>query len=122
MFKKIDCVMIRVDNVPVAVKFYRDVFGLIPLWSDNGTTGLKFPETDAEIVLHSNANIPHKVEVHYLVDDVVAAVRTCAEKGCRVLEPPFDILIGKCAVIADPFGTVLCLLDMTSGCKPTHLA
>ena len=121
MFKKIDCVMIRVIDVVVAEKFYREVFGLKPVWSDGGAIGMGFPETDAEIVLHSNADIPHNVEVHYLVDDVVAAVKTCAEKGCRVLVQPFDILIGKCAVIADPFGTSLCLLDMTSGRRPTYL-
>lgn len=121
MFKKIDCVMIRVDDVAAAVKFYRAVFGMKPLWSDNGATGLGFPETDAEIVLHSNADIPHKVEVHYMVDDVVAAVNTFAEKGCRVLVAPFDILIGKCAVISDPFGTAICILDATSGRRPTYL-
>ena len=121
MFKKIDCVMIRVDDVAVAERFYRDVFGLKPLWRDRGATGLGFPETDAEIVLHSDSDIPHQVEVHYLVDDVLAAVKICAEKGCRVLVEPFDILIGKCAVIADPFGTTLCLLDMTSGRKPIYL-
>jgi predicted enzyme related to lactoylglutathione lyase len=121
MFKKIDCVMIRVDDVDAAVKFYSEVLGMKPLWSDNGATGMAFPETDTEIVLHSNADIPHKVEVHYLVDDVEAAVRICAEKGCRIVEPPFDILIGKCAVISDPFGTVLCLLDTTSGRRPAYL-
>jgi lactoylglutathione lyase len=121
MFKKIDCVMIHVDDVPAAVKFYSETFGMKPLWTDGGATGLGFPDTDAEIVLHSNADIPHKVEVHYLVDDVFAAVKICAEKGCRIVVPPFDILIGKCAVIADPFGTVLCILDTTSGRRPTYL-
>jgi predicted enzyme related to lactoylglutathione lyase len=121
MFKKIDCVMIRVDDVSAAEKFYSDVFGLKSLWREAGAVGMKMPETDAEIVLHSNAGIPNKVEVHYLVDDVVAAVKSYGEKGCRVLEPPFDVLIGKCAVIQDPFGTVICLLDLTSGRRPTYI-
>jgi len=119
MFKKIDCVMIRVGDVAAAEEFYTEVFGLRTLWRDGGNIGLSFPETDAEIVLHSSDDIPHKVEVHYLVDDVVAAVKTCQEKGCRVIEPPFEVLIGKCAVIEDPFGTTLCLLDQTSGKQPT---
>ena len=121
MFKKIDCVMIRVDDVPAAEKFYAQVFGLKPLWREGGSVGMKMPETDAEIVLHNNTDIPHKVEVHYLVDDVVATVKSYAEKGCRVLEPPFDVLIGKCAVIRDPFGTTICLLDLTSGRRPAYL-
>jgi lactoylglutathione lyase len=122
MFKKIDCVMIRVDDVAAGEKFYSEVFGLRPLWREAGSVGLGLPETDAEIVLHNNADIPNKVEVHYLVDDVVAAVKTYAEKGCRVLVPPFDVPIGKCAVIRDPFETSICLLDLTSGRRPRYLS
>jgi lactoylglutathione lyase len=121
MFKKIDCVMIRVDDVSVAEKFYADVFGLKPLWREAGAVGMNMPETDAEIVLHNSAEIPNKVEVHYLVDDVVAAVKSYGEKGCRVLEAPFDVLIGKCAVIQDPFGTLICVLDLSSGRRPSYI-
>lgn len=121
MFKKIDCVMIRVDDVSSAEKFYAEVFGLKPRWREAGAVGMGMSETDAEIVLHDSADIPHKVEVHYLVDDVIAAVKNYADKGCKVLVPPFDVLIGKCAVIADPFGTTICLLDLTSGKRPAYL-
>ena len=122
MFKKIDCVMIRVDDVAAAEKFYSDVFGLKALWREAGSVGMALPETDAEIVLHNNAAIPRKVEVHYLVDNVVAAVKYYAENGCRVLAPPFDVLIGKCAVIQDPFDTTICLLDLTSGRRPSYIS
>src|SRR5262245_55937804 len=115
MLRKIDCVMIRVDDPAAAAAYYTDVFGLRPLWRDDSAVGLGFPETDAEIVLHRDQGIPSKVEVHYLVDDVVAAVRAFEQQGCRVREAPFDIPIGKCAVNEDPFGTTLCILDMTKG-------
>lgn len=121
MFKKIDCVMIRVDDVVAGEKFYSEVFGLKPRWREAGSVGLSLPETDAEIVLHNSAGIPNKVEVHYLIDDVVAAVKLYAQKGCRVLVAPFDVLIGKCAVIQDPFATTICLLDLTSGKRPRYL-
>ncbi len=121
MFKKIDCVMIRVDDLAAGEKFYSEVFGLEPLWRDAGSVGMGLPETNAEIVLHTNAEIPHKVEVHYLVDDVVAAVKVYAEKGCRVLVPPFDVMIGKCAVIEDPFATTICILDLSSGRRPRYI-
>jgi lactoylglutathione lyase len=113
--------MIRVGDVPAAEEFYSEVFGLKPRWREGGAVGMGMPETDAEIVLHNNADIPNKVEVHYLVDDVVAAVKNYGEKGCRVLEQPFEVLIGKCAVIQDPFGTTICLLDMTSGWRPNYI-
>jgi lactoylglutathione lyase len=121
MFKKIDCVMIRVDDVAAAEKFYSEVFGLKPLWREARSVGMRLAETDAEIVLHNNADIPNKVEVHYLVSDVVMAVKTYAGKGCRVLVQPFEVLIGRCAVIQDPFGTTICLLDQTSGKRPHYI-
>jgi lactoylglutathione lyase len=122
MFRKIDCVMIRVDDVAAAERFYSEVFGLKPLWREDGSAGMGMPETDAEIVLHNRVDIPHKVEVHYLVDDVVAAVKRCAGNGCRVIAQPFGVLVGKCAVIEDPFQTTICLLDLSSGKRPHTLA
>ena len=113
--------MIRVDVIEAAANYYAEVFGLHPRWSGDGSIGLVFPETDAEIVLHRNPDIPSSVEVHYLVDDVVAAVVSYAAKGCHVLVEPFDITIGKCAVIEDPFGTRLCILDMTKRPRPLNL-
>jgi lactoylglutathione lyase len=122
MLRKIDCVMIRVQDIEAAAAYYTKVFGLSPQWSGDGSIGLVFPETDAEIVLHNDPNIPSSVEVHYLVDDVATAVEHFAVQGCHVLVAPFDITIGKCAVIKDPFGTRLCILDMTKGSRPLNLA
>jgi lactoylglutathione lyase len=118
MLQKIDCVMIRVDNLEAAAAYYVSVFGLRPQWSEGDTIGLAFPETDAEVVLHNNPHIPSSVEVHYLVDNVIDAAAHFAAQGCHILVPPFDITIGKCAVIRDPFGTRLCILDMTKGPRP----
>ena len=122
MLRKIDCVMIRVDDVEAAAAYYARVFGLRPQWSGDDSIGLAFPETDAEIVLHNDPDIPSAVEVHYLVDNVVDAVAYFVQQECQVLVPPFDITIGKCAVISDPFGTRLCILDLTKGLRPLNLA
>jgi predicted enzyme related to lactoylglutathione lyase len=115
MLRKIDCVMIYVEELEAAESYYTEVFGLRSLWRDDHSVGLGMPETDAEIVLHTDPALPSKVEIHYLVDDVVQAVETLAPKGCRTLVEPFDIAIGKCAVIEDPFGVRFCILDMTKG-------
>lgn len=122
MLRKIDCVMIRVADIPAAADYYERVFGLRPLWSGDGTIGLVFNDSDAEIVLHSDPGIPSAAEVHYLVDDVTAAVAHYAAQGCQVVVAPFDVTIGKCAVIRDPFGTQLCILDTTKGMRPPNLA
>ena len=115
MLRKIDCVMIRVEDVKAAMAYYSNVFGLQPVWWDERSAGLVFPESDAEIVVHCYPDIPSRVEVYYLVDDVVTAVQHLATHACKILVKPFDITIGKCAVIEDPFGTRLCILDMTKG-------
>lgn len=117
MLKKIDCVMIRVNDVTEARNFYSDVFGLKPVWQDEraGQAGLLFEDSDTEIVLHNDPDIPSQVEVYYLVDDVITATQRYAEQGCTILAEPFDIRIGKCAIIQDPFGIRLCILDMSKG-------
>jgi len=83
MLRKIDCIMIRVRDVQAAAAYYAKVFGLHPQWSGDDSIGLVFPEADAEIVLHSDPNIPASVEVHYLVDDVVTAVAILQLKDAR---------------------------------------
>lgn len=115
MLRKIEFVMIRVSDLPGALNFYADVFGLKPLWEDQnrGQAGLLFQDSATQVVLHTDPNIPGQVEVHYLVDDVDAAVQKYLNQGCIILTEPFEVHNGKCAVIQDPFGIRLCILDMS---------
>jgi predicted enzyme related to lactoylglutathione lyase len=106
--------MVRVPDLAAAAEFYTRVFGLRPLWHDETSLGLGLAETDAEIVLHT-MDLPADRSVHYLVDDVPSAVAIAQRAGCVVREAPFDIAIGMCAVLADPFGNTVCLLDMSKG-------
>ena len=126
MLKKIDCVMVHVQDAAAAAAYYVRVSGLRPPWTETTSAhtmvGPGFPETDAELVLHTDAGIPHSVEVHYLVDDVAAAVEQLRAEGCAISVPPFAITIGKCAEVRDPFGTTLCLLNMTNGSRATGSA
>lgn len=121
MLRKIDCLMIRVEDIEAPASYYERVFGLLPQWSGDDSIGLRFPESDAEIVVHRHSDIPSPVEAYYLVDDVIAAVARYAAEGCQILVEPFDIAIGKCTVIQDPFGVRFCILDMTKGPRPLNL-
>jgi predicted enzyme related to lactoylglutathione lyase len=118
MLRKIDCVMVRVADLPSAVEFYSRVFGLRPLWRDETSVGMGMPETDAEVVLHT-MDLPVDRGVHYLVDDVPSAVAAGQRAGCVVREAPFDVAIGRCAVLEDPFGNAVCLLDLSKGPRVT---
>lgn len=117
MLRKIDCVMVRVPDLAPATEFYTRVFGLRPLWRDEASVGMGLPETDAEVVLHT-MDLPGDRGVHYLVDDVPEAVAAARRAGCAVLDEPFEVAIGRGAVLADPFGNPVCLLDMSRGPRP----
>jgi lactoylglutathione lyase len=117
VLRKIDCVMVRVDELDQGVEFYSRVFGLRLNWRDDTSAGLKMPETDAEVVLHT-MTLPADAVVHYLVDDVLEAVAAYRKQGA-VRVPPFDIAIGRCAVLDDPYGNAVCILDMSKGSRIT---
>lgn len=114
LLRKIDCVMLRVDDLASARKFYADTLGLGELWSDEHSVALGMPETDAEIVLHDSPAIPRDCNVHYLVDDVTRVAQLLASRGWTIVAPPFGVKVGNCAVLADPAGNKLSLLDMTT--------
>ena len=69
------------------------------------------PGTDAELVLHTRLG----PEVDLLVADVDEALRRMNAAGGETIKGPFDIPIGRCAVVRDPFGNVIVMLDQTKG-------
>lgn len=115
--RKIDCVMVRVDDLAVASRFYGEMLGLRPLWRDDVSVGMGLPESDAEVVLHT-MDLPRELSVHYLVDDVAASVSSWRAAGCEVRREPFEIAVGWCAVLQDPFGNPVCVLDLSKGLRP----
>jgi len=70
------------------------------------------PDTDAELVLQAERR---ELEVNLLVDSAETAAVRFVEAGGQVVMPPFDIQIGRCVVVQDPWGNLLVLLDMSKG-------
>lgn len=116
LLRKIDCVMIRVPDLDAGARFYEHACGLRRLWSDTSSVGLAMSDTDAEIVVHT-MDLPPGNGVHFLVDDVPAAVAALVGDGSRLIEATFEIPVGRCAVLADPFGNALCVLDLSKGTR-----
>jgi lactoylglutathione lyase len=116
VLRKIDCVMVRVDDLERARCFYVERLGLSERWRDDSqpSIGMGFPDSDAELVLHT-MDLPFRIEVTYLVDDVVASINELKAQGVQVVREPFEIPIGKCAVFNDPSGNEVSILDMTKG-------
>ncbi len=119
LFRKFDCVQIPVPDLDAGLAFYRDHLGHELNWRTDTMAGLHMPESDAEIVLHTQ---PRGMEVSFLVASAPDGAVAVEQAGGRVVVPPFDIQIGKCTVAEDPWGNQLVLLDMSKGSLVTDEA
>ena len=70
------------------------------------------PDTDAELVIQTDEQ---RQEVDLLVNSADEAAAFIERAGGKVIVPPFDIQIGRCAVVEDPWGNPLVLLDISKG-------
>ena len=112
LFRKVDCVSLPVGDLEAALSFYRDRLGHEVLWRSATAAGLQLPDSDAELVIHVE---PRPPAAELLVDAVPDAVERFVAAGGKVVGGPFEIAIGLCAVVSDPWGNTLTLLDMSKG-------
>jgi len=112
LFKKVDCLQVPVPDLEVGLVFYRDRLGHELLWRTERQAALRLPESEAEIVIQTERP---ELEANLTVASVDDAVARIVEAGGRVLVAPFDIPIGRCAVVADPWGNRLVILDNSTG-------
>jgi predicted enzyme related to lactoylglutathione lyase len=83
------------------------------LWRNDeaGQAGLGLSLSDSEIVLTTGG----EYAPNWLVSDADQAATTIQAAGGQVITEPFDIPVGRLAVVTDPFGNVLVLLDLSKG-------
>jgi predicted enzyme related to lactoylglutathione lyase len=112
LFRTVDGVQLPVPDLDAGLAFYRNRLGHELVWRTATQVGLRLPESNTEIVLQTERPTP---EIDLLVDAVDAALATLVEAGASILVPPFDIRIGRCAVVVDPWGNRLTLLDQSKG-------
>ncbi len=82
------------------------------IWRTETAAGLRLPESDAELVLQTEEQ---RQEVDLLVNSADEAAKFIEQAGGKVIVPPFDIQIGRCVVLEDPWGNPLVLLDTSKG-------
>jgi lactoylglutathione lyase len=116
LFRKIDCVRLHVPDLEAAMAFYRDRLGQQMLWRTESAAGLGMPETDSEIVLFTEGS---GEDIDFLVDSADEAAARLVEAGGKVIFPPFDIQVGRCVVVEDPWGNKLVLMDLSKGLLKT---
>jgi predicted enzyme related to lactoylglutathione lyase len=92
LLQRIDAVTVPVSDLDAGLRFYRDSLGHELRWRNDqvGQAGLLVTSADR----------------------AAAAVEAA---GGRVVTEPFDIPVGRVAVVADPFGNTLVLLDLSKG-------
>ena len=88
---------------------YADLFGFIEERL-GGTEDIRDP------------SLPHPVEVHQIVEDGISELPKYIHQGYTIAIEPFEISIGKCAVVEDTFGTRLGVLDKTDGSVKLELS
>ncbi|MFN8467624.1 MAG: VOC family protein [Caldilineaceae bacterium] len=112
LIRKVDAIQIHVPDLESGLRFYRDQLGHEIVWRTSRAIGLRLPESDAELVIQTERE---GVEPNLLVDSVDEAIERIVVAGGSVLVAPFEIQIGRCAVVSDPWGTPLVLLDASKG-------
>ncbi len=110
-FENVDCISLTVKNLDEGLAFYRDALNLKLLWQTKTSCGLGMDKDITEVVL-TTADNPM---VDFKVENVLEAIQKFTKAGGKVEYGPFDIDIGKCAVMSDPWGNSYCILDMTKG-------
>jgi lactoylglutathione lyase len=116
LIRKVDCVRLYVPDLEAGLSFYRDQLGHSLIWRTKTAAGLQLPESEAELVLQTE---DQRQEVDLLVDSADEAAKLIEQAGGRVILPPFDIQIGRCVVLEDPWGNPLVLLDTSKGLLKT---
>ena len=116
LIRKVDCVRLYVPDLESGLTFYRDQLGHELIWRTETAAGLCLPESDAEIVIQTE---DQRQEVDPLVDSADEAAKQVEQAGGKVIVPPFDIQIGRCVVLEDPWGNPLVMLDMSKGLLKT---
>ena len=116
LLRKVDCLRLYVPDLEAGLAFYRDRLGHELIWRSETAAGLRMPDTDAELVIQTEEQ---RQEVDLLVDSAEEAAAFIEGTGGKIIVPPFDIQIGRCAVLEDPWGNPLVVLDVSKGILDT---
>lgn len=107
--KQVDAVLVRVPSIEEGLAFYVGTLGQTLVWRRDTMAAVRLG--DSEFVLSTEL----EPETDLLVDSVSRAVELIVEAGGSVLLEPEPIDVGMVAVVTDPFGNRLTLVDLSTG-------
>jgi predicted enzyme related to lactoylglutathione lyase len=112
LFIYVDCIELYTPDIKEGIEYYCNTLGMKVIWKTESSAGLGLSEGITEVVLQNERK---ELNVDFKVDSVVEAVKDIEKAGGQVIYGPFDIPIGKCAVVKDPWGNRYVILDTTKG-------
>jgi lactoylglutathione lyase len=112
LFENIDCVELYVSDLDEGIKYYCDLLGLKLLWRTDTSVGLGMKNEASEVVLQTERK---EMNIDFKVDSVDEAINIIKKSGGTIQFGPFDIPIGKCAVVRDTWNNKYVILDMSKG-------
>lgn len=113
VLKKIDAVLVKVPSIQEGLDFYREQLGMQTIWKKEDMAAVRLGES--ELVLSTMLD----PETDFLVESVEHAVAVFEGAGGKIVVSPEDIPVGKVAVVEDPFGNKLTLVDLSKGMYQT---
>jgi catechol 2,3-dioxygenase-like lactoylglutathione lyase family enzyme len=113
MLRKVDRFLLRVPSLDPAIRYYRDVLGLHLTHQDKRIANFKLADGTTELLIHVDPELPAEA-TYFLVDDVRDLYSRREELKLQFVSRPAPVSRGYRAVVKDPFGHVLMLLDRTS--------
>lgn len=112
LIRGVDAIQIPVRNLEAALDFYRGQLGHPLRWRTETEAGLGVADGGTELVLTTERP---QYEPNLLVESVDVAAAEFAAHGGAIVVEPFDIPVGRVAVVRDPFGNTLVLIDLSKG-------
>ena len=111
VLRSVDAITIPVPGLDEGLAFYRDRLGHQLLWRNDavGQAGLALPDSRVEVVLSTR----QQMEPNWLVESIDTAMHDLVEAGASVAAEPATIPVGRVAVVIDPFGNPLVLVELT---------
>jgi lactoylglutathione lyase len=120
MIRKVNAVVLFVQDLEKSMQFYRDTLGLEVVFSDDVSFAFRMENQDFalvkvsagvemlnEQVLVSQSGVSHRVMLCADVADVDAIHKTLTAKGVTFIKPPIDQHWGyRTAYFADPEGNI----------------
>jgi predicted enzyme related to lactoylglutathione lyase len=116
LFKKVDCVLIKVPSLDEALDFYQNKLGHTLRWRTSTSAAVAMGDS-TELVLSTN----QESQTDLLVENVVEAADLFVTNGGKIKEGPIEIPVGKVVVVEDPFGNEIILIDLSKGHYQTSI-